>query len=436
MDEPFSELAMLLGRAFYEDLEVIVLDKLVLLRQSLTDRELAEVLHLSEKHVRKALVPLLRDRLVSKVTRKLADVDATTATAAEYREHQRTLGEQTSYSIELSLVPDFAKYKLHSLRKHVEQGGKASGGGAGDEAVAWRCARCELSFSEDDAWALYDRDRQVFTCDGCGLPIEQAAADEAPRDQSSADERRRRFEAAIAPLLVAIGRCDKEIEEGRDAPALLRPRALGADVADGAEPGAGDRAAGARAAGAAGARGDGGAREAPADGQLSLTVEMGASATPAVCGAAVSGAAAAAAPLFWQAGASEEARKRTRDEEAAAEAAAAAAAQAARDEHWAAELKANQERQQRELARTGRAPLAQPAPAPPAPPDAAGGAARAAALAAPDVDDGDEWEGEEEDDDVRVTVQGVPKRLSEVTDEDMERMTSDEYQLYYARSQA
>ena len=37
---------------------------------------------------------------------------------------------------------------------------------------------------------------------------------------------------------------------------------------------------------------------------------------------------------------------------------------------------------------------------------------------------------------MRVTVQGVPKRLSEVTDEDMERMTSDEYQLYYARSQA
>lgn len=429
LDEPFSELAMLLGRAFYEELEVIVLDKLVHLRQALTDRELADVLHLSEKNVHKGLVPLLRDRLVSKITRKLAEVDIATATAAEYREHQRTLGEVTSYVIELGTIPDIVKYKLHMLRKRVEKSG-IGGTLAGGETTTWRCAKCDLSFSDEDTWRLFDDEKQVFTCE-CGEPIEQqTAADADAVDSSVSEERRRRLEATIAPLLVALGRCDKELEEGREPPPILRAAMAAEGEADASD------VPGLRAgSGAGGARGRAAARQTAAENEPSLTVEMDVTATPAAGVVPVAGTAGA--QLFWQSNAAESARKRTREQEEAAAAAEAEAARAAQDERWAAQLRANQQRQQRELARGVGAPLPPPqmmptvAPPPPAAGTVGGSEDIRSLAAGAGAENGDEWE---EATDVFVSVQGVRMRLSEVTDEDTERMTSDEYKAWYELS--
>jgi predicted DNA-binding transcriptional regulator len=422
LDEPFSELAMLLGRAFYEDLEVLILDKLVLLRQPLTDRELAEVLHLSERQVRKALVPLLRDRLVSKATIKLADVDATTATAAEFREHQRTLGEMTSISVDLGIVPDFAKFKLHMLRKRLASTGECGADGAVD-ATAWRCESCDLSFTEADVFTLFDRDRQAFTCDACGKEIEAVAADPDALDATAVEGRRRRLEAAIAPLLVALGRCDKQLEEGRNAPPLLRAAGAVQKASEPAAAGGSGRPAvpngGARAL--ARAAGNGGTTT---EEEQPLTVEIGVSSSGLAPGAKGGGArASAAATLFWQADAAENARKRSREEDETRATAAAEEAQAAKDAAWAEQLKHNQERQTRERVRATGVPLG-PVPALVA---AAGGAGDGVGKRAADPE-GDDWDEEEE---TTVAVQGVPKKLSEVTEEDTERMSSDEYKRWY-----
>ncbi|KAJ1618951.1 hypothetical protein T492DRAFT_1089474 [Pavlovales sp. CCMP2436] len=427
MDEPFSELAMLLGRAFYEDLEILVLDKLVALRQALTDKELGEVLHLSERHVRKGLVALLRDRLVSKQTVKLADLDEATATAAEFRERQRTLGEKTFFYVELGAIPDLVKFKVHLLRKRTEA---AAGGGAagGEDVAAWKCARCDLTFSEADAWSLYDRDRQVFTCESCGEPIEEATEKDAhlsKDDKGGGEEWKRRLDVSLAPLLVALGRCDKSLEEGRDAPPLLQPTAAAA-AADGAVGGVGG--------GGGGKRPRTGEEEAAANGEPSLTVEIATSAG-AAAGAAGAAKSAVRPTLFWQADTAEAARKRSREEADAEAAAAEGATRAAADADWAEQLQANQQRQQRERARLALGGAAvgevrQPAQAVAVPAAAATAPQPSLGAGAGAEEEDDEWEDEGAD--VVVTVQGVAKPLSEVTDEDTERMTSDEFQRYHA----
>lgn len=392
-DEPFAALAMLVARAFYDDVEVVLMDKLTRVRQALTEKELAEAVGLSEKHVRKALRLLLLDRIVARTVVKLDEVERDQLTISEFHERQQNAGEEVRFHVDLDAVPDVVKYKLHEVLSRA-RGGQPDQ--RADVDVAWRCESCDRNFTEADVFDLQDRARGLFVCDTCQAevtPVEDA------RVVSQSNEQLAQLEDSLSPILVAVSKVDRCLADGGEPPRLL-PRVGAVAKADGARKGGVVPGGGAQAAADAAHAGDD---------DLVISMEAdddaGAGAGPSK-----------SSTLFWERTAGRGAGGQ--DGVAAASEQAPTAPSSAAWDDFAARVE-----QQRKLHAVAALPAHSNAPPPTAapPPKPPGDAQRGG-----DEDEDDDWE-----DAPIVMVQGQAKKLTEVTEDDQEAMTAEEYEVWY-----
>lgn len=411
------------------------------------DEALGPRLRLEQKFTRKLLATLELDRLVVRYTPKvsLANPLAHVNSAANAAPAPMNADEvPVFWGLDFDSMTDAILWKLDAMERRLKEGGKSN------DLQTFVCPSCgtRISSLEIDYGALLNPMTGGLACPTRAMGCVGAELAEEDNSQADAivDAHRTALRTHLAPLQSALRNVS-----GMVAPTYKKPHPP--------EEGAGSSAAG--GAGGAGGKGPGGASggaggSAAGGSSGGSAVTLGAS--MGIAKAVGSGNAAAAVQPMWMLSEADRVTAKEKEEADAAAAAAAGAAEAAdasESVKWEAEYLKLFEESEQEGA-NAPAPPPPSLPPPPAPvkmeatapvktEDAAAGQKRArddddddgrAAAAATTATAAAATGGDDEfDEDPIVHVGGVPKPLSQVTEDDEENMNDAEYDHYFKLSQ-
>ncbi|PYH85448.1 hypothetical protein BO82DRAFT_351266 [Aspergillus uvarum CBS 121591] len=140
-------------RAFYETRHILVVDALFI-HSVLHAEDLAFLLGMQQKDLRKLCAKLREDRLISVSTR------------AEIRDGSTRPVNREYYYIPLHPVVDAIKYKVSKLTSTIKAQYTPS-----EERKEYVCLRCGAEWTELDVLSLYSEDG--FECQNCGAILER-----------------------------------------------------------------------------------------------------------------------------------------------------------------------------------------------------------------------------------------------------------------------
>ena len=180
-----ADLATLLlrttARAFYNTEHILVVDALIL-HSTLSDQDLAHVLGMQTKSLRKICGRLKEDGLLSVQSRAERRTDGTqayygTSTLGPGKER---VSHRDWYYLNFHRAIDSIKYRMYKLNKHIESLGAPT-----TEKKDLNCPTCKSQYTELEAMDKIDIATGTFLCKRCGSELEPVEEDERANENES-----------------------------------------------------------------------------------------------------------------------------------------------------------------------------------------------------------------------------------------------------------
>ena len=180
-----ADLATLLirttARAFYVTEHILVVDALIL-HSTLSDQDLAHVLGMQTKSLRKICGRLKEDGLLSVQARAERRTDGSQAyygTSTQGPGKER-VSHRDWYYLNFHRAIDSIKYRMYKLNKHIESLGAPT-----TEKKDLNCPTCKSQYTELEAMDKIDMATGVFLCKRCGSELEPVEEDERANENES-----------------------------------------------------------------------------------------------------------------------------------------------------------------------------------------------------------------------------------------------------------
>eukprot|EP01119_Soliformovum_irregulare_P015793 TRINITY_DN4505_c0_g1_i2.p1 TRINITY_DN4505_c0_g1~~TRINITY_DN4505_c0_g1_i2.p1 ORF type:complete len:413 (+),score=152.21 TRINITY_DN4505_c0_g1_i2:1037-2275(+) len=191
-----DDLMRLVLRAFYSDENCIVAEVFLQQHRAISDEELARIVKLNVKQVRKYLSRLKEDQLLACVIKKEEKFDAETGEALPGKKWQ----QQAFYYVDYKRFVDCVKYRIHQMEQKL---------GADDSTMHTQfyvCPRCKKRYSSLDAGALMDVRTGQLKCERDKTElVEEDAGERADRTTG----RKSSMMAQITPIIEQLKKTDK-----------------------------------------------------------------------------------------------------------------------------------------------------------------------------------------------------------------------------------
>lgn len=161
-----ADLATLLlrtvARAFYATEHILVIDALIR-HSTLPDTDLAYVLSMQPKSLRKLCGRLKEDGLLSVQTRAERKTDGTQSLYSHGGSNIPRVSHKDWYYLNFHRAIDSIKYRMYRLNKHVESLGAPT-----MEKKDLACPRCKAQYTELEVMDRIDINTGEFQCRRCG----------------------------------------------------------------------------------------------------------------------------------------------------------------------------------------------------------------------------------------------------------------------------
>lgn len=187
------ELIRTTARAFYTVDQVLVIDALVI-HSTLSDQDLASVLAINTKTLRKHCGRLKEDGLLSIQIRSERRVDQ----APSYHGNNPQTGKERLtnrewYYLNYHRAIDSIKFRMNKLNKHIENLGMPT-----TEKKDLSCPRCKSQYTELEALDNLDDYTGQFLCHRCKHPLDPVEEDERANENESMKRLNQQLEKLIS----------------------------------------------------------------------------------------------------------------------------------------------------------------------------------------------------------------------------------------------
>ena len=168
-------------RAFYQTEHILVVDALIL-HSTLSDTDLAYVLGMQVKSLRKICGRLKEDGLLSTQTRAERRTDGTQSYygGSSQGPGKERLSQKDWYYLNFHRAIDSIKYRMYKLNKHFENLGAPS-----TEKKDLNCPVCKSQYTDLEALDNIDMATGIFLCRRCGNELEPVEEDERANENES-----------------------------------------------------------------------------------------------------------------------------------------------------------------------------------------------------------------------------------------------------------
>lgn len=194
-----TDLLRMTARAFYSTDHILVIDALIR-HSTLPDFDLAHVLGMQVKYLRKVCGKLKEDGLLSVHSRgeRRADGSGGFYGSGAQQGKERVVHRDWFY-LNYHRAIDSLKFRLHKLNKFVE-----SQGSSVTEKKDWVCNQCGNKWTDLEAMDRIDMETGNFLCNRCGAIL--VPSDET--EQSNDNESMKRLNQEISKLLSLMQQID------------------------------------------------------------------------------------------------------------------------------------------------------------------------------------------------------------------------------------
>ncbi|EME45230.1 hypothetical protein DOTSEDRAFT_43609 [Dothistroma septosporum NZE10] len=177
MAELATELIRTTVRALYNTEHILVIDALVV-HSTLSDHDLATVLGVQPKQLRRSCGRLKEDGLLSVQTRQEKRTDGTSGYMMQPGKERMT--NRDWYYLNYHRAIDSIKYRMYKLNKHVESLGAPT-----TEKKDLNCARCKSAYTYLEASDSLEQSTGAFICKRCGAELEPIEEEERANENES-----------------------------------------------------------------------------------------------------------------------------------------------------------------------------------------------------------------------------------------------------------
>lgn len=169
------------ARAFYNTEHVLVVDALIL-HSTLSDTDLAYVLSMQTKSLRKICGRLKEDGLLSVQSRAERRTDGTQSFygSSSLGPGRERVSHKDWYYLNFHKAIDSIKYRMYKLNKQIESLGAPT-----TERKDLVCPTCKSQYTELEAMDRMDFTTGVCSCRRCGSELEQVEDDERANENES-----------------------------------------------------------------------------------------------------------------------------------------------------------------------------------------------------------------------------------------------------------
>ncbi|KAL8789026.1 MAG: hypothetical protein Q9195_007046 [Heterodermia aff. obscurata] len=175
------------ARAFYETRQVLVIDAL-LVHSALTNEDLALLMGMQQKDLRKSLGRLKEDKMMATHSRQ------------ETREGQQRPVNKDYYYIDFHTTIDAIKYRVFNLTKKVQNMYQPS-----EERKDYHCPRCKANWTQIEVLDKFGP--EGFECHRCGGVLER---DERAAGEATGHEKHSKLMSQLSTLLKLLQQIDEE----------------------------------------------------------------------------------------------------------------------------------------------------------------------------------------------------------------------------------
>lgn len=209
-----TDLLRTTARFFYPTEHVLVIDALIL-HSTLADKDLAHVLGMQPKALRKLCGRLKEDGLLSVQTRSERRADGSGGYFAPTKAGEvgkERLTNTDWYYLNYHRAIDSIKYRMYKLNKHVESLGAPT-----TERKDLSCPQCKSQWTELEVMDKIDFATGAFLCQRCGHPLDAVEEDE----RVSENESMKRLNSQLAKLIELLQKIDAATVPENDFPSAL-----------------------------------------------------------------------------------------------------------------------------------------------------------------------------------------------------------------------
>ncbi|KAK5133217.1 hypothetical protein LTR08_008052 [Meristemomyces frigidus] len=188
-------------RAFYNTDHILVIDALIT-HSTLPDTDLAHILGMQPKALRKLCGRLKEDGLLSIETRSERRTDGTGSYFAGHGPNQpgkERLTNKDWYYLNFHRAIDSVKYRMFKLNKHIENLGAPT-----TERKDLVCPQCKAQWTELEVLDKMDFSTGAFLCARCSHPLDAVEEDE----RASENESMKRLNSQLEKLLRLMQQID------------------------------------------------------------------------------------------------------------------------------------------------------------------------------------------------------------------------------------
>ncbi|KAF2171703.1 hypothetical protein M409DRAFT_63317 [Zasmidium cellare ATCC 36951] len=198
MAELATQLIRTTVRTFYTVDQILVIDALVI-HSTLSDTDLAAVLNMLPKTLRKHCGRLKEDGLLSIHTRAERRIDqAPSFHGNNPQTGKERLTNRDWYYLNYHRAIDSIKYRMHKLNKHIDSLGMPT-----TEKKDLSCPRCKSQYTELEVLDNLDESTGQFLCHRCRNPLDAIEEEERANENESMKRLNQQFEK-LQQLLQSI----------------------------------------------------------------------------------------------------------------------------------------------------------------------------------------------------------------------------------------
>ncbi|KAK5127990.1 hypothetical protein LTR85_005107 [Meristemomyces frigidus] len=209
-----TDLLRTVARAFYPTEHVLVIDALVI-HSTLPDKDLAHVLGMQPKALRKLCGRLKEDGLLSVQTRSERRADGTGGYFASSKPGEQGKERLTNtdwYYLNFHRAIDSIKFRMYKLNKHVESLGAPT-----TERKDLSCPQCKSQWTELEVMDKIDFSTGAFLCARCGHALDPVEEDERVNENESM----KRLNSQLEKLIRLMQQIDSTTVPENDFPSAL-----------------------------------------------------------------------------------------------------------------------------------------------------------------------------------------------------------------------
>ena len=200
-----TDLLRTVARAFYPTEHILVIEALII-HSTLSDTDLAHVLGLQAKALRKLCGRLKEDGLLSIQTRSERRTDGSGGYFAPSggggpggQQGKERMQNRDWYYLNYHRAIDSIKYRMHKLNKHIESLGAPT-----TEKKDLSCPQCKAQWTELEVMDRMDFTTGAFMCKRCGHPLDAVEEE----DRAHENEGMKRLNSQLEKVLALMRRID------------------------------------------------------------------------------------------------------------------------------------------------------------------------------------------------------------------------------------